>query len=110
MRFEAKFFNMHLAFQGKASLLFAAVVLALGAAATAAVCGGVGGFLRGALGSFLAGLAGIAVLGLVLFVGAACHMRVLLSKSKKAIWGRVPPALPIVCPALPLICKMEVDP
>jgi hypothetical protein len=24
MRFEAKFFNMHLAFQGKASLLFAA--------------------------------------------------------------------------------------
>jgi hypothetical protein len=82
MRFEAKFFNMQLAFQGKASLLFAAVVLALGAAATAAVCGGVCGFLRGALGSFLAGLAGIAVLGLVLFVGAACHMRVLLSKSK----------------------------
>jgi len=36
MRFEAKFFNMQLAFQGKASLLFAAVVLALGAAATAA--------------------------------------------------------------------------
>ena len=29
MRFEAKFFNMHLAFQGKASLLFAAVVLPL---------------------------------------------------------------------------------
>ena len=64
-------------------LYYSNAVLILSAAATAAVCGGVGGFLRGALGSFLAGLAGIAVLGLVLFVGAACHMRVLLSKSKK---------------------------
>ena len=31
-------------------------------------------------------------------------------QNQKTIWGRVPPALPIVCPALPLICKMEVDP
>ena len=109
MRFEAKFFNMHLAFQGKASLLFAAVVLALGAAATAAVCGGVGGFLHGALGSFLAGLAGIAVLVLFcsLVLRAICGYSF---QNQKAIWGRVPPALPIVCPALPLICKMEVDP
>ena len=105
MRFEAKFFNMHLAFQGKASLLFAAVVLALGAAATAAVCGGVGGFLRGALGSFLAGLAGSCSVRWCCVPYAGTPFKI-----KKTIWGRVPPALPIVCPALPLICKMEVDP
>ena len=63
MRFEAKFFNMQLAFQGKASLLFAAVVLALGAAATAAVCGGVGGFLRGALGGLFCSLVLRAICG-----------------------------------------------